>query len=267
MSWYIQGVLRERFNILNAITWEKEAGWHKKSKKEELRSYTAPTETIFFCEQFNSDNIALGESGYNAECDKLRGFVFEPLRAYLDGEKCRAGLTTRQVAEAFQKKTGSRTVTGMAGHWFTPVQWVLPTEENYQWLQGVLNNDSDEYLRRDYEELRQQYEELRRPFFATDEMFTSVWHYKTVQPYEGKHLTEKPYKMLHDIIKTTTRPGALVGDFFLGSGTTAAAAQALGRQFIGGDMSAHWCEYAKRRIETLPLLVEVAKVTETQLEF
>ena len=41
-----------------------------------------------------------------------------PIRAYLAAERDRAGFTTRRVAEAFQVKSSSRTVTGMAGHWF-----------------------------------------------------------------------------------------------------------------------------------------------------
>src|SRR5262249_40391063 len=49
--------------------------------------------------------------------------------------------------------------------------------------------------------------------------------------------TQKPEALLRRIILATTRPGDLVADFFCGSGTTAAAAQALGRRWLAVDVS------------------------------
>jgi len=244
--------------VLNNIRWVKEAGWHKKAVKEEARSYFSPWESVIFAEHHGADGYAKGEAGWAHKCDELRGFVFEPLRAYLDGEKERAGMTTRNVAELFQKKTGSRTVTGMAGHWFSQVQWTLPTAENYQWLRDVLAqmNNGGEYLRRDYEDLRRDYEDLRRdyedlrrPFNVSAEVpYTDVWTYATVQAYKGKHPCEKPLDMLLDIIRASSRSGDVVADFFMGSGNTGIAAQQLGRSFIGCDLSEHWHGVACQRI-------------------
>jgi len=251
MAWYVEGVIRERFNVLNRITWIKEAGWHQKSSKETLRCYFPQTEPIFFAENFNSDNIAKGEAGYIQACDDLRGFVFEPLRAYLDSERERAGVTVRQVAEAFQRKTGSRTVTGMAGHWFTRVQWVLPTEENYNWLRQALSglNHGGDYLRRQYEDLRRQYEDLRRPFSATpDAPYTDVWTFPTVNTYPGKHPTEKPISLMQHIISLSSRPGDTVLDCCMGHGTTGVAAGQLGRKFVGVEMDGGYFAEASTRI-------------------
>jgi len=44
---------------------------------------------------------------------------------------------------------------------------------------------------------------------------------------------KKPEKLLRRIINMTTEPGEIVLDFFLGSGTTAAVAHKMGRQYIG----------------------------------
>ncbi|MHA1909923.1 MAG: site-specific DNA-methyltransferase, partial [Candidatus Thorarchaeota archaeon] len=49
--------------------------------------------------------------------------------------------------------------------------------------------------------------------------------------YSG-FLTQKPLALLHRIIESSTEAGDLVGDFFAGSGTTAVAAQQLGRKWI-----------------------------------
>ncbi|MFD1203202.1 site-specific DNA-methyltransferase [Leucobacter albus] len=45
--------------------------------------------------------------------------------------------------------------------------------------------------------------------------------------------TPKPLQLLERIVEIATDPGDLVLDFYLGSGTTALAAQALGRRWIG----------------------------------
>ena len=49
--------------------------------------------------------------------------------------------------------------------------------------------------------------------------------------------TQKPEALLERIIKASSNEGDVVADFFVGGGTTAAAAQRLGRRFIGCDQS------------------------------
>jgi adenine-specific DNA-methyltransferase len=248
MSARVEVTIGRRMNILNNIRWAKPKFSTKAEmfRKSDLRSYFPAYESIIFAEHFGADNAARGEAGYGQKCDELRGFVFEPLRAYLDGERVRAGFTVRQVAEAFQRKTGSRTVTGMAGHWFTSVQWTLPTEANYLWLRSVLGNES---LRLEYESLRLEYESLRRPFYATPETpYTDTWTFPTVQAYKGKHVCQKPDMLLDHIITTSTNPGAIVLDCFAGSGSTLLSAQRLGRQFIGMELDADWVDRARRSL-------------------
>ncbi|ENV9047056.1 DNA methyltransferase [Salmonella enterica] len=54
--------------------------------------------------------------------------------------------------------------------------------------------------------------------------------------YPGKHPCEKPIEMMIDIISASTRPGDVVADFFMGSGSTIKAALQLGRQAIGVEL-------------------------------
>ena len=264
MAARVEVLTAERFNVLNRITWRKsdgtynEGGLWSRADKDILRRWFEQKEEIIFAEHYGADGYAKGEAGYGAKCDELRGFVFEPLRAYLAGERDRAGLTTRQIAEEYQKKTGSRTVTGMAGHWLERVQWTLPTAENYQWLRETFSrlNRGGEYLRRDYEDLRRDYEDLRRdyedlrrPFNVTaDVPYTDVWTFPTVQAYPGKHPAEKPAPLLRHIIKASSKPGAVVLDAFAGSGSAGIAATDLKRQFVGIEKDRHWADIARARI-------------------
>lgn len=235
MGGRVELLIRQRLNVLCNIRWRKEQGRHKAANKESLRSFFPASETIIFAEHYGADNIAKGEAGYAARCDELRGFIFEPLRAYLADEWARAGLTARDANIA--------TSSQMAGHYLTRVQWTLPTRAKYEQLRDYANRNGGEYLRKDYEE-------LRRPFSVTaDVPYTDVWDFPTVQAYPGKHPCEKPQEMLRHIIESSSKPGAVVLDAFMGSGATGVACRDLGRKFIGIELSGEWLERARQRIE------------------
>ncbi len=256
MAARVEVMLGQGFQVLNSLVWSKPFARHNRACKESLRCFFPATERIIFAEQFGADGAAMSGSGYSGACDELRGFVFEPMRLYLDTEREAAGFTVRQVAEAFQVKSGSRTVTGMAGHWFSSVQWTLPTAENYAWLQDLFNGQhfrrEYEDLRREYEDLRREYEDLRRPFNVTRfDPFTDVWTFRTVQPRPGKHPCEKPQALLRHIISSSTRPGAVVLDSFAGSGATGQACLALGREFIGIEQCPHWHRVASQSLKAV----------------
>ncbi len=251
MSARVEVLISGRFNVLNSIVWRKAAAsFAEKYGPENFRQYVQMSERIIFAEHHNSDSIAKGESGYAVQCDELRGFVFEPLRAYLDGERKRAGVDRVQVDQFLGNF--------MSSHYFSNSQWTLPTEENYQKLRQCLStlNHSGQYLRREYEDLRREYEDLRReyedlrrPFAVTaDVPYTDVWTFKTVNAYPSKHPTEKPIDLMSHIVKASTRPGAVILDPFAGSGSTGVAALMAKRQFIGIEKDSGYFEIMKQRI-------------------
>lgn len=62
------------------------------------------------------------------------------------------------------------------------------------------------------------------------------------------HPCPKPEKWATWLIERATKPGDLVIDPFMGSGTTLRAAKDLNRRAIGIDLSPKYCEIAKRRM-------------------
>jgi site-specific DNA-methyltransferase (adenine-specific) len=117
-------------------------------------------------------------------------------------------------------------------------------------MREFLNAQGGEYLKREYEDLKREYEDLRRPFYATpNSPYTDVWEFPTVNTYPGKHPAEKPLAMIRHIVRTSSRPDAVVLDPFIGSGTTAEAAVLEGRHFIGGDFDMHWVKKTRARVE------------------
>ncbi len=67
-----------------------------------------------------------------------------------------------------------------------------------------------------------------------------VWNISIINPFAKERLdypTQKPEKLLEDVIKAASNPNDIVFDCFMGSGTTQAVAMKLGRRFIGADIN------------------------------
>jgi site-specific DNA-methyltransferase (adenine-specific) len=68
-------------------------------------------------------------------------------------------------------------------------------------------------------------------------------------PENTDHPTQKPEKLIAKLILASSRPGDLVLDPFLGSGTSSVVAKKLGRRYIGIEKDPLYCLYAERRLE------------------
>jgi len=62
------------------------------------------------------------------------------------------------------------------------------------------------------------------------------------------HTTQKPMDLLRRVILASTKQGDIILDPFVGSGTTAATARELGRQFIGIDREESYVMAARERV-------------------
>jgi site-specific DNA-methyltransferase (adenine-specific) len=65
----------------------------------------------------------------------------------------------------------------------------------------------------------------------------------------NKHPATFPQALAEDHIRTWSEPGDVILDPMCGSATVCVAAQALGRNFIGIDISREYCELATRRLD------------------
>ncbi|OGZ09481.1 MAG: hypothetical protein A3D65_02465 [Candidatus Lloydbacteria bacterium RIFCSPHIGHO2_02_FULL_50_13] len=74
------------------------------------------------------------------------------------------------------------------------------------------------------------------------------------QPTAGENVqypTQKPETLLERIINASSKEGDLVADFFIGSGTTAAVAQKLGRRWIGCDINIGAIQTSTKRLNQI----------------
>ncbi|EKR5598329.1 site-specific DNA-methyltransferase [Escherichia coli] len=259
----IEIMMRERFNVLNHIIWAKPSGRWNGCNKESLRAYFPATERILFAEHYQGPYLPK-DDGYGAKGRELKQHVMAPLISYFRDARAALGITAKQIAEATGKKN-------MVSHWFSTSQWQLPNERDYLKLQALFARVAEEKhqcgelekphhqlvaaytsLNRQYAELQCEYKHLRRYFGVTAQVpYTDVWTHKPVQFYPGKHPCEKPAEMLQQIIRASSRPGDLVADFFMGSGSTVKAALALGRRAIGVEMETERFEQTVREVQDL----------------
>jgi len=63
------------------------------------------------------------------------------------------------------------------------------------------------------------------------------------------HASQKPVKLMEQIIRDFAKPGTVIVDPFMGSGSTGVAAVRLGFDFIGVEIDPHWYRVAEQRIQ------------------
>jgi len=93
-----------------------------------------------------------------------------------------------------------------------------------------------------------------------DSVWTDIPPVNPVAKERQNYPTQKPEALIERIIKSSTNPGDLVFDCFMGSGTTQAVAMKLGRRFIGADINLGAIQTTTKR------LVGVANELNTQMQ-
>ncbi len=94
----------------------------------------------------------------------------------------------------------------------------------------------------------------KRDFYTSLVKMDSVWEisgvFNLANEYEP-YPTQKPEALLERIIKASSNEGSIVLDCFMGSGTTQAVAQKLGRKWIGIDCNKGSIQTAIKRLQKI----------------
>lgn len=67
-------------------------------------------------------------------------------------------------------------------------------------------------------------------------------------PENTDHPTQKPEKLYAKLVLASSRPGDIVFDPFLGSGTASVVAKKLGRRYVGIEQNEEYCLWAEKRL-------------------
>ncbi len=103
-----------------------------------------------------------------------------------------------------------------------------------------------------------------------DKQMRSVWHLpicsgnERLKGADGKklHSTQKPEALITRMVLASTKPGDVVLDPFMGTGTTGAVCQRYGRRFIGIEQDDNYYYPAAKRILGTPVVSEEQGILE-----
>lgn len=172
---------------------------------------------------------------------------FKPIQEALRAEAEKAGLNN----------TVLKTVTGagfMYGHWFTPHQWTLISEDNYTKIQRYCADAGIDAFTSPWSVYKKLFDDANifQKTLTDDERREwgswGIWPMNTVGKRDG-HPAAYPEELPARCIKLHTYPGDLVLDPFGGSGTTMIAAEHLGRRAALIEKSPEYCALAIDRWE------------------
>ena len=82
----------------------------------------------------------------------------------------------------------------------------------------------------------------------------SVWTVPT-RPYKGAHFATFPPALIEPCVLAGSRPGDIILDPFMGSGTTAAVAIQHGRKYIGCEINPEYQPLQQSRLDALAMLL------------
>ena len=98
---------------------------------------------------------------------------------------------------------------------------------------------------KDWEESEEGNFRLTCPSNFWDDISVPFWS----MPENTDHPTQKPEKLYAKLILASSRPGDIIFDPFLGSGTASVVAKKLGRHWCGIELNEEYCMLAEKRLE------------------
>jgi len=103
---------------------------------------------------------------------------------------------------------------------------------------------------------RQKYDRFSHNYYPKGKNPGDFWSVCT-RPFKGAHFAVYPETLCIKPILSSSRPGDVVFDPFIGSGTTAVVAKKLGRRFLGCDIKPEYVKMAEERLKTVQRIIQV----------
>lgn len=84
--------------------------------------------------------------------------------------------------------------------------------------------------------------------YPVQNLWTDIYQINPVASERLDFPTQKPESLLERVVRTSTKEGDLIADFFCGSGTTAAVAEKINRRWIGCDLGRFAIHTTRKRL-------------------
>jgi len=232
MSQNLRLVIEEIFgrdNYRNEIIWKRKGG-----SANAQNNFGVAIDTIHFATRSAS---AVFQNLYTRESEEAKNYIQERFRNKFEGRQYMLAPIERNAALGIRENL----IYEYKG--YTPrFGWMMVREKlaEFNRLNKLHWNSNNKPNRRvfldEYE--GQPIENLWLDVFVINPMASERVDYPT----------QKPEGLLERIIKTSSKEGDLIADFFCGSGTTAAVAEKLGRKWITSDLGKFGIHTTRKRL-------------------
>lgn len=172
------------------------------------------------------------------------------LKQFLKEKQIEKGWSSKQINEKLGVKSNG------GGMWsiYTGknVCEQFPTKERWAQFENIFDYTLD------YEKVSQTF----NPIMG----YTNVW--SDIDFYKEKriHPTQKPIKLIQRLIQASSNPNDIILDPFMGSGTTAAVAKILNRNYIGFEINQEYVEKSQMRLKDLDFETSLIKKQDLPLD-
>ena len=234
---YLRLLLDEVFgaeNFINEIIWQRLSA-HNDSKR-----FGIIHDTIFY----------YGKSDQRVWNPQRSAFSERYIQQFFDSKEESSGrIYSRSDLTARGLRNGE---TGKIWRGINPAQkgnhWKVPVSQLEKWeADGRIHWPKNGGMPR----LKRYLDEVQKNGATPQDVWYDIKPIHN-QSSEGlEYPTQKPVDLIERIIITSTQPTDIILDGFLGSGTTAAVAQKLGRRWIGCDINKGAIQTTAKRLQTI----------------
>lgn len=197
------------------------------------------------------DYLTFAQQSYRVLQDNSHAYFFTRFDKYPYHYQClvQAGFTVKNCM-VIEKGQGGNT-GDLYGGYANNCEWIIFCHKGRQVFQKTRLLKNTKYNGKPYCRSRNSIPEYKTRFnccwFGSDypkSTYNSAWRIK-----QGfKHPTMKNAECLAWLIQISSKPGDIVFDPFLGSGSTAVAAIQTGRAYLGSEIDASHYQLAQQRI-------------------
>ena len=227
---YLRNILDEIFgnqNFVNEITWEK-----IKSVKSQTLGFGNVKDSILFYRK--SENIVFNQirKPHNPEYVRtMYRYIEDNGRRY-------------RLHDFTQQGQGEPRDFGEKGILSPPPgkHWIWSQERIYDGLEKGLIV----FSRNDTPQVKRYLDDVGGE--AVSDLWNDINPIGSISKERTDYPTQKPEELIERIIQASSNEGDIVADFFIGSGTTAAVAEKLGRKWIASDLGKFAIHTTRKRM-------------------
>ncbi len=225
-DWRLSGFLRL---ILDEVfqNFQNEIIWKRSTAHSDNKTFGNLHDSIFFYSKSSSYIFNQIYDPYTEDYIKTYFRHTDDKGRYLDRDLSAKGLQGGGYTYEWK---------GKLGLWRCPIE----TMQRYE------QEDRIYYTSNNTPRYKQYLEEMQG--VPAQDIWTNVFAVNSQAKERIDYPTQKPEALLERIIKASSNEGDLIADFFVGSGTTAAVAEKLGRKWIVSDLGKFAIHTTRKRM-------------------